>query len=231
MQYKETGKDAKEIRNELGVSTILRGTVQKETNNIIIAAQLVSVEDGSNLWSQSFNQELGNVFVIPDEIMKGVAGVMNVSLTSDRLEELKTPQPENFEAYEYYLKGMHILDTEYVASGEEKDLKKALEMFKKAIALDSNYALSYAGLAALYLSRYEAEQGEKDAELILKNYEKAISLYPHLAGANASIGQLYFKRGELDKAYSSFKESYGDKSECLNYQFYDRKFFQGNWLV
>jgi adenylate cyclase len=205
-RYRGASKGVKEIGKELGTSTVLMGSIQKESSNIVVAAQLVNVEDGSSLWSQTYNRKPEEVFAVQNEISEAIAGVLNVKIASDDLEVFEADQPKDFQAYENYLEGMH-LKNRYVASGDEQDFTLAVRKFETAVSIDPDYARAYAGLAAACEVHYEVVGNEEDAELMLKNYSKAASLDPNLAEAHAALGQIYYREGEFDRAYQSLKSA------------------------
>jgi len=207
MQYKNTNKHIKAIGQELGVATILEGSIRKEKNNIRVSAQLINVEDGFHLWSDTYNRELESVFEVQDEVSESIAVALKVKFAPDALKVLKTSQPKNIEAYEYYLKGMHFLKSKYEVSGKEEDLKTALRMFEKAIEIDQKYALAYYGLAWAYMDHFNITQSKKELDLSLKNCEMVYKLDPNLAEANAAMGTVHLVRVELDKAYQKYKRA------------------------
>lgn len=205
-RYRGADKDVKEIGKELGASTILMGSVQKESSSMVVAAQLVNVEDGSSLWSQSYNRKPEEIFAVQDEICEAVAGVLNVKGVSGALEVFAAERPKDFQAYENYLEGVS-LKNRYLASGDEQDFNRAVKKLEAAVAADPDYSRAYAGLAAAHEARYEALGNERDAEIMGQNYNKAISLDADLAEAHAALGQMYYRRGEYDNAYESLKRA------------------------
>jgi len=207
MRYKNTDKDIKKIGKELGVETILEGSIRKEKNNIRITAQLINVEDGFHLWADNYDRRLESVFEVQDEVSKAIAEAMKVKLTPKTLEAFKTGQPKSIEAYEYCLKGTHFISSKYVISNQEKDFQAALRMFEKAIEIDPNYALAYAGLVWAYESHFVITGDERDRDLVLKNSEISYELDPNLAQTNAAMGWSYYTRGEYDKTYQSYKRA------------------------
>jgi len=207
MRYKNTDKSIKKIGKELGVETILEGSIRKEKNNIRITAQLINVKDGFHLWADNYDRRLESVFEVQDEVSKAIAEALKVKLTPKTLQAFKTGQPKNFEAYEYSLKGTHFISSKYVISHQEKDFQAALRMFEKAIGIDPNYALAYAGLVWAYESHFVITGNERDRDLVLKNSEISYRLDPNLAQTNAAMGWSYYARGKYDKAYQSYKRA------------------------
>src|SRR5256885_9466853 len=132
--------DLAEVGAKLKVATVLEGSVRKAGNRLRVTAQLVKVSDGYHLWSERYDREMTDVFAIQDEIAKAIAGRLQVTLGGEGMP-LVMPATGNLDAYHLYLKGRYYLAQRGLV------LKKALECFDQALALDENYALAYAGLA------------------------------------------------------------------------------------
>jgi serine/threonine protein kinase/CheY-like chemotaxis protein/Tfp pilus assembly protein PilF len=207
MRYKKTDRDIKEIGRELGVTSILEGSIRKEKDNIRVSAELVNVEDGFHLWADTYDRKLESVFEVQDDVSKAIADALKLKLSPDTIEALKTGRPKNIDAYEYNLKGVHFINSKYIISQREEDFKTAIKMFKKATEIDSNYALAYGGLGWAYQHHYQITGKEKDIKLVLKNCEIAYELNPNLVETNTAIAWNYFLRGEYSKAYQSFKRA------------------------
>jgi serine/threonine protein kinase/Tfp pilus assembly protein PilF len=207
MRYKNTDKDVKDIGRELGVATILEGSIRKEKDNIRASAELINVEDGFHLWADSYDRRLESVFEVQDDVSKAIADALKVKFTPDSIKALKTERPKNIEAYEYYLKGMHSINTKYIVSSREEDFRTAIKMFRKAIDIDQNYALAYAGLGWAYEHHYRITGKRKDLAKVMKNCEIAYELDPNLAQTNVAIAWVYYFQGKFDKAYQNYKRA------------------------
>jgi TolB-like protein/Tfp pilus assembly protein PilF len=207
MRYKKADKDIKEIGRELGVTSILEGSIRKEKDNIRVSAELVNVEDGFHLWADTYDRKLESVFEVQDDVSKAIADALKLKLSPETIEALKTGQPKNIDAYEYNLKGIHFINSKYIISQREEDFKAAIKMFKKATEIDPNYALAYGGLGWAYQHHYQITGNKKDIKLVLKNCEIAYELNPNLVETNTAIAGNYFLRGEYSKAYQSFKRA------------------------
>jgi TolB-like protein/Tfp pilus assembly protein PilF/tRNA A-37 threonylcarbamoyl transferase component Bud32 len=145
MYYKGTHKRLDEIGQELGVDYIVEGSVRREANRVRITAQLIQVSDQTQLWAESFERQLADVFVIQSEVAGRIARSLEVELLPSHQAQLASARGVDPEAHEAYLKGRYHLNKR-----TEADLKKALEYFQQAVATDPDYALGYAGLADCY---------------------------------------------------------------------------------
>ena len=183
--FKNKQEDIREIGRILGVSTVLEGSVQKVGNRLRITAQLNNVEDGSNLWSEQYDREMEDVFIIQDEISAAIVDKLRVKLLGMPGETTGHRQTENIEAYNLYLKGRFFWHRRTV-----DDLLKSMQSFEEAIELDTTYALAYAGLADVYFimtwwGYFPREEGFEKA----KSYAyKALSLNNQLPEAHTALG-------------------------------------------
>ena len=130
-----SGADIREIGEKLDVETVLEGSIRKAGDQIRITAQLIKVDDGYHLWSETYDRRYEDIFQIQDEIAASIMSSLRVHLLGEAEERMHVAVAGNMEAYSAYLIGR-----ERMALRTEEDLKAALEQFEKAIALDPNYA-------------------------------------------------------------------------------------------
>jgi len=142
--FKGKHADMRQIGEQLNVRTVLEGSVRKVGDRLRITAQLVNVADGYHLWSERYDRALKDVFAIQDEIARSIAERLKLSLQGDRAEHLVKAVTKNLEAYQLYLKGRVLLYRRGAA------IPRALECFDRAVRLDGDYALAWAGLADAY---------------------------------------------------------------------------------
>ncbi len=140
-------QDVREIGARLNVEHILEGSVRRAGTRIRVTAQLVKASDGYHLWSQRFDREMTDVFVIQDEISQAIVENLRVRLTGDR--PLVKPRTDNVEAYHLFLRGRHC-----VRRMMPESLAKGREYLEQAIALDPDYALAHAGMAEYLLREH-----------------------------------------------------------------------------
>ncbi|UCF36492.1 MAG: protein kinase [Acidobacteriota bacterium] len=145
---------------ELGVATLLEGTVRRVGNKIRISTQFTESQSGRVLWSENYDQELTDIFNLQTEIALQVASALQVELLPAEKTEVEINPTDSIEAYDLYLQGRFLRHTQENPEG----LRQAVEYFRQAIAKDNQYALAYAGLAECYFmlaSIYGAEPWEK----------------------------------------------------------------------
>src|SRR5204863_261879 len=169
----------------LQVATVLGGSVRRAANRLRVTAQLTDARNGYNLWSETYDREMGDVFAVEDEISHAVMRALEVHLVSgDSLKLLRRPT-RDVEAYELYLKGRYFYN-----KGGFGPVQQALAYFQQALAHDSNYALAYGGIADAY-QRLTASTYLRPREGMPKARAavlKALALDPTLADAHASLG-------------------------------------------
>jgi len=182
--FKGKNEDIGEIGRKLKVSTVLEGSVRKMGNKLRITAQLVNVADGYHLWSERYDRELEDVFAIQDDISQAIVKALRVILSEGEKKALEKARPVNVEAYDYYLRGR-----QYFHQWRRKAMEHARQMFNRAIEIDPDYAIAYAGVADccsfLYTYWDARESNLRQAEAASK---KALELDPGLAEAHLSRG-------------------------------------------
>lgn len=144
--FKGKNVDVRTIGSQLGVNTILEGSVRKAKNRVRITAQLVKTDDGSHLWSKNFDRELEDIFALQDEISLLIADQIRENFGHIEIQDhlIKAPT-KNIEAYNLYLKGRY-----HQLKWNAKDLLSGVEYYKESIRQDPSFALPYFGAAMSY---------------------------------------------------------------------------------
>lgn len=139
------GFDARAVARELGVGTVLQGSVQRAGDRLRITVSLTSAADGALLWSERYDRDSRDIFAVQDDIARGVASELRVALSSGgaRLVRNETSDPE---AHALYLQGLYLWNRRTAAS-----LRRAITFFEQAIARDSSYLRPHAGIALAYV--------------------------------------------------------------------------------
>ena len=145
MQYKKTSKSIADIGRELKVETLLEGSVRKAATKLRISAQLINVDTQEHLWSEDYDRELQDVFVIQSSVAQQVALALKVELLTGEKQQMDKRPARNLEAYTLYLKGRYCWN-----KFSEEGLQTSIAYFRQAIDKDPTYALAYTGVAASY---------------------------------------------------------------------------------
>jgi TolB-like protein/AraC-like DNA-binding protein/Tfp pilus assembly protein PilF len=186
-QYRASSKSLPQIANELGVSYILDGSVQKCGDKARIFVQLIEAKRDQFLWSGKYDATLEKLLSLQSDVAKRVASELEAVLTPEEIHQVERKRTENMEAYNLYLKGRF-----FWYRRTEEGLKKSLIYFEQSIARDSSYALAYAGLADAYCSLawwgwYPRKKGYAKAKELA---QKALSLAPNLSEAHTTLGAI-----------------------------------------
>jgi len=143
--FKGTDLDIRNIGQQLNVRTVLEGSVRRDQDRIRITAQLINVEDGFHLWSESYDHKLENVLSLQESIARAIVGALRIQLTPEVEKQFSTAAPVNPKAYDLYLKGRY-----HWAHIDEDGFRQSIEAFGKALEIDPGYAAAHAGLATVY---------------------------------------------------------------------------------
>jgi eukaryotic-like serine/threonine-protein kinase len=183
--FKGKNEDIRKIAEALGVSSVLEGSVRRAGNRIRVTAQLIHAADGTHLWSQRYDRELTDVFAVQDEIAAAISGALQVKLTG-KAAASRRHEP-NLAAYEAFLKGRH-----QVHKGSPEVFARAEEYFKQAIALDPQWADSYAHLGALHfsLATFGLRPLSEMVPLARAEARQALELLPSHPMAHAVLGAI-----------------------------------------
>ncbi|MGH7681589.1 MAG: protein kinase domain-containing protein, partial [Candidatus Eiseniibacteriota bacterium] len=208
MRYKRTQKSIGEIGSELGVEYVLEGSVRRAGDRVRITTQLIQVADQSQLWAETYDRRLADVFEVQDEVAAAVAKALVGTLVT---VPVRTPKPSgpgptatNNAAYEAYLKGRFCWNKR-----TSEGMRQGIEWFRKAIAADPNYAPAYSGLADVYnitltYMVLPAEEAMRESE---KAARRALELDPNLADAYTSLASVFGHLGHSGKAWESFRRA------------------------
>ena len=197
INIKETGK-------KLSVDFVLEGSVRKADNQLRINVQLIKTADGFHVWAERFDEELKNVFDLQAEVARKIARALRVKLQPSEIIQMEKKPTFSVQAYDYYLQGR-----DYYWKAGKKEVEFAIKLYEKALEIDPDYALAYAGLADAYVYKYEAYY---DRSLhILDEAEgasqKALKIDPESPEAHRSLGRVFMFKKMTEGAIKEFKEA------------------------
>src|SRR5215831_4397728 len=192
-QFKGTKDDSKTIGEKLGVYYLLEGSVRKSADRVRIAVALIKSADGANVWSETYDRELKDIFVVQSEIAGAVAKQLKVTLLGNngqtaQLTTAATPSNQNVEAYNALLQGNF-----YYNRTTADDTRRAMSYYKEAIRIDPRYALAHAHLsrAASQIPNYgvvSVQEREEAIETARASARSALELDPNLTEAHTAQG-------------------------------------------
>ena len=188
-QYAIAQQSPQAAGREQGVDAVLEGRIQRDGDRVRVTVQLIRVQDGQQLWADSFDRQITNVFALEDTLSEMAAHSIRLELTGEESRKFSKRPTENPDAYDAYMKGRYFWNKR-----TESGLKKGLDYFREAIRLDPGFADAYVGMADSYatlglysvLPPKEAFMTAKDAAM------RALQMDDSLAEAHAGMGFIHF---------------------------------------
>ena len=219
--FKNSTEDIIEIAHSLRVAAILTGTIQKQGDNLHIVAELTDVNTRKTIWNINDNRKWGDILQIQNEVAEKIASSLSTRLTRKDRDGMKKQYTSNTEAYNHYIKGRYFWDNRSPMSFDSAEAN-----YKKAIELDPNYALAYAGLADLFIFNQKGLL-QTEAIPIARDYaKKALSIDSNLVEAITTTG---FIQSAYDYQWKSAKATL-EKAINLNAKYAYAHIYYGNLL-
>ena len=190
-RYKGQNADAQAIGRHLAVQAVLTGHIVQRAGAFVVGAELVDVNDGSQLWGTVLNRPIADVFVLQAEISEKLTGALRLRLSRDERKRLGKRHTVNSQAYQLYLRGRYFLNNR---TGDS--LKSARTLFERAVGEDPEYALAHAGLAdccSLIAVSLRGASGSGLLEQARASALKALHLDEGLADGHASLAFIKFR--------------------------------------
>src|SRR5579864_3490335 len=194
-KYKSKPEDLKTVAQQLGVATVLEGSVQKAADKVRINVQLIDARADAHLWAKTYDREAKDVFAVESEVSQEVADALEAKLSPNEANTLAAAPTKDPEAYDLFLRA------EYEERDAESSLKaepfdRAASLYKKALDRDPNFALATARLAESRIFRdwFVARLIPSDPALteIKSLADRALALAPNLAEAHIALGSFYY---------------------------------------
>jgi len=212
--YKDKSVNLKDVAQELGVRYIVEGSVRKGGQRVRITAQLIDAEQDHHLWSQKWDRNLEDIFEVQDEVSTSIAAQVNPTLGSYEKERIEQSKPDNYSAWEYYLRSLQMFNERHSSDGEDQNLAESRRLCEKALELDPNFSLAYSMLADIChweLMHFTRDNSDEILEEMLTLAKKAAELDPQNPAAVLMISSYYFFTGNFSQA-----AKYAEKSLELN---------------
>jgi adenylate cyclase len=203
--FKGRNVDIREVGRELGVETVLEGSVRQSGDQVRITAQLIDTETGFHLWSETYDRKLQDIFAVQDEIAQAIVDKLKIELApkEQQLAQRDKAPTQDVEAYELYLQGRSI----WKRRGED-NLKRAIDMYQAALARDPAFARAHAALASAYvvMPGYTEERDDEQQFFAMaeQSARQALALEPKIGEAHAVLAQINSDKGNLLDAESGF---------------------------
>jgi adenylate cyclase len=194
--------DVRTVGRDLGVRSVLEGSIRRAGNRVRITAQLVDAATGAHLWADRYDRDLTDIFEVQDDVTRRIVDALKVTLSPAEKARLTDTETTNMEAYNCSLRGREFL----LGSTKNRDtFEQSKASFMRAIELDPNYAQAYAGLGFAYTLDYQNRwSDDPDGSLPLaKHYaEQAIERNPKEPAARVVAAMVASRERDLDRAMS-----------------------------
>src|SRR5438552_4776898 len=195
LHYKNTSLPLTTVASELGVQYVLEGSRRWQrglggASRVPVTPQLTRVSDDTHLWTDRHDAVLADIFQLQGEIASKVARALGVTLGAGERKAVAVPGTANLEAYDQFLRGNSYFDRPQ----EPGNLRLAIQAYERAVALDSNYALAYCGLANAHLLIYfwNIDWTERRLALAKAAVDRALALEPDLPQAHVALAHYYY---------------------------------------
>jgi serine/threonine protein kinase/tetratricopeptide (TPR) repeat protein len=199
--FRDRDADIGTIGRQLGVDSVLEGSVRKAGRRVRISAQLIDVESGFHLWAERFDRELDDILAIQDEIAGAIVAALEIRLSPRERFAVASQRTRDARAYDYYLRGRSLYYQFRRASVEQ-----ALDMFTRASEIDPDYALAYTWMATCWCFRYlYTDRREESMERADATSLRALELDAELAEAHAARCQVASLLGRSEEAEQHFE--------------------------
>lgn len=200
--FKGKNESIETIGKQLGVGALVEGSVRKAGDRLRITAQLIRVADGFELWSDSFDRKLDDVFAIQDEIARATVAALKVELIGTR--QLVKPPTGDVRAYELYVTGRHFLGRR-----TKSDLQQAAGYFERALEFDPQFQLAYVGLAESQMLAFNYAYEEDVASLAKAEAaaRRALTIDPNSGEARSSLAYIHMMYWRVQEAEAEFREA------------------------
>jgi TolB-like protein/cytochrome c-type biogenesis protein CcmH/NrfG len=208
-KYKSKPEDLKTVSQQLGVATVLEGSVQKANDKVRVNVQLIDARADSHLWAKSYDRDIKDVFAVESEVAQEIADSLQAKLSPAEATKLATAPTKDTAAYDLFLKGEF---EQRVANStlRPESFDQATVWYKEAIARDPNFALAIAQLAICRLRRHWLTDPLSEAELMEAGRlaKQALTLAPDLAEAHVALGLFYYYGfREYEPALTEFRRA------------------------
>jgi len=203
--YKGKPVKVQQVSEDLGVRYVLEGSLRKAENRVRITAQLIDAITGHHVWSERYDRDLNDIFVLQDEITMEIIASLQAELTTGEVSRITARGTENLQAYLKYIKGKEIL-----LRITKEDNALARQIIKDVIVLDPHYAAAYSLLGATHWLDVFFGSSKSPKESITKAMElvqKAIDLDDSYGPAHASLGWLYAIIGKHEKGITEIERA------------------------
>ena len=176
--YKGRSVDIREVGRELGVRSVLEGSIRRAGNRVRITAQLIDATNGAHLWADRYDRDLTDIFAVQDDVTRRIVDALKVTLSPAEKVRLADSGTPNIDAYDCYLRGRELLA---LNPKNRERFEQSTKLFMRALELDPGYSQAYASLSLAYNLDYQnrwSDDPDNSLQLAKHNAEQAIEKDP-----------------------------------------------------
>ncbi len=196
MRYASRPDNLREIGRQLGVATILEGSVQRDAGAVRVNLQLIDAGSDTHLWAETYDREVKNIFSVESEVAQQVADALKATLLPAESAQIANVPTKSTLAYDLFLKGQYLFNQLQTSAAKDPVAvgESAIDYYRRAVAADPAFALAYARLS--YLESYQHWYGVDNREAIVTaaraDADRALALQPDLPEAHLALGYVHY---------------------------------------
>ena len=201
--YKGRSVDVRAIGCDLGVRSVLEGSIRRAGKRVRITAQLTDAATGAHLWAERYDRDLTDIFEVQDEVVERIVGALAVTLTHGEQQRLRRHGTSNVEAYECWLRARALL-----TRGTRESIMEARAMYRRAIEFDLNFAAPHAGLAFAAIAEHASGWVLDSAQALLEAERwarSALELDDREPVSHMALGNVLLWRRDHEGALAEFR--------------------------
>ncbi len=203
MQYKGgTARNLREIGQQLGVSHVLEGSVQRAGGKVRVNAQLIDARTDGHLWAEKFDRPLDDVFAIQSEIAKAIADQLHAKISPSEKAAIERKPTSDLAAFEFYTRGKTLIDLYFNGENRKEDLLQAIDFLSQAVERDPVFVTAYCALAHAHNALYLLGQDHTADRLALGQaaVDTAVRLAPDSGETRLAVAFQLYTKLEYDRA-------------------------------
>jgi TolB-like protein/Tfp pilus assembly protein PilF len=190
MSYRTTTKSIRQIAQELGVTYILEGSVQREGNKVRVTGQLIQADKDEHLWAKAYDRDLSDIFAIQSELSQAIAMALQTVLSPEEKGLLARRPTDNPAAYDLFLRARDVRNRE---GNNPAAFEKAIQLYRSAVGLDPKFTAAWAELADTFAFQYFSDVAGKDGLAAAKAaMDRAVALAPDDPEVIGCLGTYYY---------------------------------------
>jgi adenylate cyclase len=198
--YKGKSVDIRVVARELGVRSVLEGSIRRVGNRVRITAQLIDAETGGHLWADRFDRELSDIFAVQDEVTHRIVDALKIKLSPGESARLGDVETTNAKAHDFFLAGREAL---WGTTRNRETFQRSTALCEKAIGEDPSYGEAYAGLAFAQILNWQfhwTDDWSESLEKAERHLDLALQKSPQIAFVHYIAAVFYLWKKDLDRS-------------------------------